>query len=289
MAITNYYRPLVLTSALLFGCTPVRQAPIARPAATVTTPVSTPLGCQPTFCAEHFSSLTEAIEPLLKMNSRVVAFGEIHKMKAGALLSTQSYFATEVMPLLAANGYKHLVWESLPSSFEAEFEINNYPRTRQFGPLLAKWFKDQPDLSGVIAIMNAAAENEVSLYGSHAKDPVENYFLQQNETLAATINSRTLTQIRLLLAQEKKVASYTGAQHNNFIPVEGEEERSFGQTLKAELGKNYLEIDLYLPQLMASQPEQYIEVPNGAAFSPLDGVNALRFTNGRHVLILPSQ
>lgn len=290
MAITKYHR-LVLSSALLIGCAaPVRQASVARPAITVSAPVSTPLGCQPTFCAAHFANLTDAIEPLIKSGRKVLAFGEIHKMKAGALLSTQHYFATEVIPLLAANGYKHLVLEFLPSGYELEQEIADYPKTRQFGPGLSLWFKDQPDLSGIVAVMTAAAETGITLYGSHAKNPGENYELTKNGTLAQVITDRTITQIRLLLAQGKKVAAYNGAQHNNLTPVEFEEDKSFGQTLKIELGpNNYLEIDLYLPQLMVTQEASYIDVPNGAAYSPLDGVNDLLFTTGRHVLILPSQ
>ncbi|GAI52189.1 unnamed protein product, partial [marine sediment metagenome] len=100
------------------------------------------------------------------------------------------------------------------------------------------------------------------------------------------INQKALKIIRSLVQQGKRAAAFNGAQHNDIIPNRGEEDRSFGKILRNELGINYIEVDIYLPDLITSGNEKWLRLKDWQELVPKQGVNLVTFNNKRYILIL---
>lgn len=237
-----------------------------------------------------FTDLRTAVERILAKQPRVLSFGEIHKQSFSPFPSTAEQFAA-LLPILVKNGYHDLVLESLPFGEHSQAESEAFLKTGVRGPLLTAFTEGLPDEKGIMAILNMAKDLadkgiELKLHGIHARDLAEYEEMTRigQANISQSINERMLTTINDLSG--RKVVTYTGAQHNNLMPVPGEERWSNGQALKTRLGNSYAEIDLYLPELINNVPPTHLGVDCWQAYVPTMGVNQISYPNGRIVIVL---
>jgi len=250
------------------------------------TPPSTIIALSPPkISPTHFKDIRSAVASILNDNVKVVAFGEIHKEEASNLPSTLHHFSKNIMPLLAENGITNIVLEHLPSGKKAHSEFKAFGKTHKLGPFLKDWFAYHADYCGVIVAFEQAHALGISLHGGNASGEKE--YNANLTRRAQLINQRTLAVIYSLLKKKKRVAAYTGALHNNIKPKAGKEDQSFGHILRKELGKGYVEVDIYLPDLFPAVEDGYLGLWGMTPPVPDEGVNLINIKNGRYVLILP--
>lgn len=235
----------------------------------------------------HFNSFQSAMENILNDNIRIIAFGEIHKNEASNLTSTLQHFSRKVMPLLAKHEITDLVLEHLPSGEKAKTEIENFGNSQKLGPFLADWFAFHSDYCGVIEAMKQAHRLGIDLHGSNAAGEEE--YNANLTRMGELINERTLEIVRMLLKQKgKRFAVYGGATHNDISPPAEKKDRNFGNILSRELGKGYVEVDIYLPDLVPTISDQsLLGLEEWQSLAPKKGANVVRVNGQRFIIILP--
>ncbi|MFC1568372.1 hypothetical protein ACFL37_01580 [Candidatus Margulisiibacteriota bacterium] len=288
---------LPLSLFMLASCAPakaIRQHQTAPPAVTLaktaTSPVIAPPAQVEPVAAQtvtNFESMGAAIKHIFasEQNIQVIAFGEIHKSKASNLTPTLDHFAHEVPPVLADNNILDVVWEHIFSGKATQEEIAAFNKIQKLGPVLSQWLAYHPDYCGVIEMLRQADALGISLHGCRASDQEE--YLGHLANPGTLIQKQALAAILGLLGQGKQVAVYTGAIHNDIEPLAGEGLKSFGQALRSKLGSGYVEVDIYLPELIPNVDAAYLKLDNWEALAPEKGVNLVNLHNGRYVLILP--
>ncbi|OGC29300.1 hypothetical protein A2346_01265 [candidate division WOR-1 bacterium RIFOXYB12_FULL_52_16] len=239
----------------------------------------------------HYESLVAALEAVMATRTPIIALGEIHKFDNTSLPSTAELVAGELFPIMKKHGRRTLATELLPFGLQNNQAVAEFNRTRtvQPGSLLDHWLNEVmlPDYCGTLGMLNAAADNGITLYGTNISTPEEYLALRmagREDELSMTVNRNTLTVISALRDQDSTslITTYNGARHNNVIPLTGEEAHSFGQLFPAD---RYLEIDILLAELLPTVPGKYLtEEIRGSI--PATGITLLRQEN-RVTIILP--
>jgi hypothetical protein len=278
---------LPLTMMLLASCGSIRQQ--ASPTQTTIQPTIT-IVAPPTTRDNiliNYPDLRSAVSAILTNDIQVIAFGEIHKARASNLTSTMQIFAREIIPLLAEQGITDLVIEHIPSGDLASRELAEYTATGQFGPFLSRWFAYNPDYCGIIEIIRQSQASGLRLHGSHASSTEE--YRQNITELPTFLNRRLLETIQPLISEGRRIAVYSGAKHNNIVPISGQDGRSFGQIIERQLGNSYREVDLYQPDLAAELDDQAVLSLDGlSSYIPETGVNLIeRSIIPRSIIVLP--
>ncbi|MBN2057576.1 MAG: hypothetical protein JW782_02115 [Candidatus Saganbacteria bacterium] len=281
----NILRLLPLTMMLLSGCGASRAhiSPPAEEPPAATVAVIAPPQTAPDRTVTNYPDLRSAVASILNDSIQVVAFGEIHKKEISDLVSTMQYFAREVMPLLADQGITDLVWEHLPAGESAAAEIEAFGQTQALGPFLTHWFGYNPDLPGALEVLRQARALGISLHGCHASGTGEYYANRLN--IVEFLNERCLAVTQSLIEPDRRIAVYTGANHNNELPVAGQDHLSFGDELSSQFGDGYMEIDILLPELIPAT-QDLLHLDNWQELVPESGVNHIAFASGRQVIIL---
>jgi hypothetical protein len=218
-------------------------------------------------------------------NIQVIAFGEIHKSKASNLTPTLDHFAKEILPVLADNQIHDVVWEHIFSGQGTQAELAAFNKTQKLGPILSQWLAFHPDYCGVIEMLRQASTLDITLHGCRASDQQE--YLAHLSAPGSLIQKQALAAIKTLLSQDKRVAVYTGAIHNDIEPLTGEGHKSYGLPLRQALGKVYVEVDIYLPELIPNVDAGYLKMDNWEKLVPEKGANLVNLHNGRYILVLP--
>jgi hypothetical protein len=273
---------LLSTGALTLGCASARK-PAGQTVAVIKT-LATPLH-QPTITA--YPNLNQAVAAIVKQQPTLIAFGEIHKLAPNPIVSTSRRFA-DTLPLLADAGYRDLIIEFLPFGENGKKEVVEYLQTRTLGPLLSDYIIGHPDEEGIMAILLQARKlkikgQEFNLHGIHAQNRQEYEQANQsnNPSISQLINERMLSTINSLAG--RRIITYTGAHHNNLVPLPDKENFSNGKALRRILGDNYVEVDLYLPELIATVQTIYLSLEH--LDLPSSGLNSIRYPNGRYVIL----
>jgi hypothetical protein len=232
------------------------------------------------------ANVTSAVEAIFSANKnlRMISFGEIHKTEGSNLNSTLTYFAAQVMPVLKKYGINDLVFEPLPSGKKEITELQTFYRTLRLGPVLSRWFAYSSDYCAVINAIIKAIAQKIKLHPCHVSGIDE--YRNNLPYLEGIINRNALFQIQSLLGRGNRVASYTGIDHNDIKPSTEKEYSSFGHVLRRELGAGYVEVDIYVPELL---PLVYNKTAlrKWLFLVPARGVNLVDFENGSYAIILP--
>ncbi|MFH1389735.1 MAG: hypothetical protein ABIH56_03305 [Candidatus Margulisiibacteriota bacterium] len=256
----------------------------------VTPPASTPPLFQIT--PDHYNSLGAALDAVMATRTPIIALGEIHQFDQTSTPSTAEQTFAVLFPIMKRYGRESLATELLPFGRQSDLEIADYNRNRTIRPgsLLDRWLKEvmYPDCRGTMRMLEAAAENGITLYGTNISSPEEYLALRgagREDDLSSRVNQNTLDVIEILRSQNptNQITAYNGARHNNTIPLTGEESHSFGQLFPAN---NYLEVDILLTDLLPTVPGRYLSEEIGRSI-PKTGVALLRREN-RMTIILPS-
>jgi hypothetical protein len=211
--------------------------------------------------ARLFATPGEAIAIVLSevgssVKPRVVGFGEYHKLTSSAPVhSALRRFAEEIFDSLAENS-AHLVletWQVDPSCGkqaqavreQVEKTIERPPETESEMTVLLR----KMEQSGTAPHILQFACNE---YKALLDDTGLN-----TEKLLTLISRKLEEQTRKALAigpENKLVLIYGGATHNNLFPYEGLEHWSFAKAVAEATNQAYIEIDLYVPELVSGDP-----------------------------------
>lgn len=246
----------------------------------------------------------------------IIAFGETHcytRGKQKKFTTTPEYFAKEIMPVLAQNGYKNIVLEFMPVegstdeekitygmvqreiadlNLDKELDFHSVEFVSNY-PVLCCILDKTMDPKGELKILYAAKRLGIKIYSGgltdyqyyqaasmfDINDP--DYKYRVVFVAAKKVNDNSYGAIKKVLANREKVLYYGGAHHNN---IDGEGlELSFGDDLTAEYGKKaYLDIDLLVPGVILDlKIENYYKY---LKFAPATG--AARYTqSGKESII----
>lgn len=240
----------------------------------------------------------------------VIAFGEIHAQDGYSKVTTD-YFAENIIPVLAAAGYKDLVWEFLPYNGGTQDDMNSYKimleeierldinKDRVFD----EKFKDKfPKLycalyscespQPLLKIILSAKRRGINIHGGgltfSQTAKLEKALKSGNsktikntwEDTTNIIGKNSYKAIETLLRRGKRVLSYGGAAHNDIKPAS----LTFGYDLAKEYGlKNYLEVDLIVPELLSKRKfitEKTDEYDEYALLSSANGI--IRYSKSKN-------
>jgi len=241
---------------------------------------------------EH--AIKSALNQIFSNSPKVVAFGEIHKTDLLNYPSTALRFAEIILPHLPEYGIKDLVIEFLPDDpvIDAELALfREKGRISNETPNIRSWM-DGPEYCGIRKILEVARVQNITLHGGNLSlAEVPNVSLlgdmvaQDLEGIANRVGKHTLQRIQRILDQGRPVASYGGMRHNNINPSAADVQASYGDELVTQLGDKYVEVDLLVPEPVASYVEQ-IHLENWEMYIPSEGFNLIN-QGQRFLLIFP--
>lgn len=210
-----------------------------------------------------FASVREAVQYLIQQhNPQVIGFGEYHNQYLPDHRSTAEYFASEIIPVLHEEGFADLINEFLPHDRAVYSELAQYKRTGQISPktpnLLS--FRNSFDGRGAIQIINAAQNSGITLHGGNLPG--------WGKTLPRNIRRRRIdllirNQVKRLRSQGRRVAAFSGADHNNRLEIDLALDIITEDMLNAlsdcELKRNYLsQIPQTGARLIEQGPRSYV-------------------------------
>jgi len=297
--ISSFIRRAFLCSLLAgagAACWPAAKQPVARSATaasariyyepTQVTVISRP---DPNQRILAFPSLREAFEFILaNAHPLIVSVGEVHKEETSNITSTAQLFARDALPLLVGAGYHDFIVEFFPYGKKGEKDLEEFYRTGRLSQYLESYIIGHTDYCGKMGFLQQVralrAQNiEVNIHGIH-------FHVKDDNERARGINEQMRAVIQSFEGK-KLVVSYTGAQHNNIIPVPGQEYKSNGQALRALYGDNFVEVDIYHPDFIriSEVPPSHIALDDLENLIPTSGVIVVYPSGpaGRVVIVLP--
>ncbi len=213
---------------------------------------------QPT--VEHFPTALAAVEEVLRTPARVLAFGEYHQTTStAAIRSSLSRFTDEILPALAPSVSDLVVetWVSTGACGVAEAKVDREVQTTTQRPATTE--------NEIVTLLKRAqaAGVEPHILSMSCKD-----YRYVTDRRGQTDFARMLRLTRQHLQAEvmrclakpptragqahRIVAIYGGALHNDLHPSASDRPYAFGPTLSAEAKGQYLEVDLFVPEYIAS-------------------------------------
>jgi hypothetical protein len=243
------------------------------------------------------SESPRALDKIFANDPEVVAFGEIHREDTEEPLnfhSTAQYFAQYILPFLPAHGIRDIVVEFLPDDPIIDVELAAYMETGELSnktPHINNWIEG-PDRCGFLAFLRSARDNGITIHGGHlslAEAPdafdVASIVARDPEGTARLVGQHTLRQIRSVLKEGRRVASFGGMRHNNYNPLPEDLQASYGDELYVQLGRRYVEVDLLVPELAPYSAGQ-IGLDNWERYVPEEGLNYFD-QKQRYLIIFP--
>ena len=211
--------------------------------------------------ARIFATPGEAITTLLgevadSVKPRVIGFGEYHKLtNSAAVHSALRRFAEEIFDAIA-NDSAHLVletWQVDPSCGKQAQEVRKQvekaiERPPETESEMAVLLRKMQRAGTAPHVLHFACEEYKALLSETGLD---------TEQLLTQISKKLEEETRKALAlgpNNKLVLVYGGATHNNLFPYAGLEHWSFAKALADATNQAYIEIDLYVPELVSGDP-----------------------------------
>jgi hypothetical protein len=209
--------------------------------------------------AEKFSSPALAVTAFLGDASGVVAFGELHQtVKTAGVRSSLARFTDEILPAIAPRA-AHLIvetWVSRGNCGETEKKVT--------GDVARTTERPAETENEIVRLLRRAKEMGVA---PHVLD-VECHEYQSLVTRGGGVDydrllamtgqhlGRAIQQALALPrpADRPLVIVYGGALHNDLEPSPDLAKYSFGPEVDALTHGDYREIDLYVPELLATLP-----------------------------------
>ncbi|MBI5699715.1 hypothetical protein HZC35_05340 [Candidatus Saganbacteria bacterium] len=256
----------------------------------------------------HYDSTAAAVRDLLDdADPRVIAFGEFHPCSDPPGYKTaKAYFAEEVLPVLKDEGITDLIIEQILNdpAIIAELDAFYEDKTMVIGetttPTLWKTFKFYINQQDLINILNRARELGIRVHPGgmtleQAAETIHNSNYQHSIELKLRswnyTESAGRAAVDRLLEGEGRFAIYGGAKHHNFVSSrirECEGGTNYGEYLAGRLTDNYIEIELFPADGLATQSAivlELLEMQNWQRLRPETGVNRID-RESTHVLII---
>lgn len=201
--------------------------------------------------ARLFDSAAAAVAEILEDKPRIIGFGEFHKLSSSApVRSALRRFADEIFDVVGP-GSAHLVletWRIDPSCGKQAQEV-----TRKVEKAIERPKETENEMQILMRKAQAfgtaghVLQFSCKEYGALLKDDG-----LDTEALLTSVSAKLGDSATRALAEtpaDKMVAIYGGATHNDLFPYAGLEAWSYAPAL-AEAVAGYVEIDLYVPELV---------------------------------------
>lgn len=238
---------------------------------------------------KDYKDAGEAVAEIInESNPNVIAFGEQHcltnylakKYKVGCK-TTPQFFAEQIIPALAQKGIKDIVVEFLPSRGQTrednliyqylQEEIDNLsPENEEDKKFSAKNFaanhlalfamlSSTYDPQGALEFILAAKANGMKIHGggltfTQSGKLWECVDRKEMPKYVKIVNDNLYNTIKEILKENKKIAVYSGALHND---IKGEDpDGIFGDDLEKE-GVRYKAVDLIVPEIVKNKTITY--------------------------------
>ncbi len=211
--------------------------------------------------ARLFATPAEAIAAALdefpnSVKPRVIGFGEYHKLTSSAAVhSALRRFADDMFDSLASKS-AHLIletWQVDPSCGKQAQEVR-----KQVEKTIERPPETESEMTTLLRKMQKAnvAPHILQFSCDEYKTLLDDEGLN-TENLLTLISRKLEEQTRKALAlgpENKLVLVYGGATHNNLFPYADLDKWSFAKALVDATNHAYIEIDLYVPELVAGDP-----------------------------------
>ncbi|MFH1347450.1 MAG: hypothetical protein ABIH22_02040 [Candidatus Margulisiibacteriota bacterium] len=231
----------------------------------------------------HYPSLREAIKETLSSKPRTIALGERHNYDLSTKLPTTiDHFAQQVMPELAAAGYRHVVFENLPFGEETDQEIERFNKGEKPGPFLFRHINESIDCRGIVQTLLMARKSGITLHGTHFTSREEYTQRIEDGTSGDIIKQRMVETIQRLREMDENmlIAVFGGAAHNN---VSGDPSASIAPFFLPD----FKEVDILLGRDYSPATEIEVEFNGWKTYIPESGVNLVNFPSGKSVIAMP--
>lgn len=218
-----------------------------------------PMATDGPLVAEKFSSPAAAVMAFLGDASGVVAFGELHQTtKTAGVRSSLARFTDEILPAIAPR-VAHLIvetWVSRGNCGETEKQVTRdvartTERPAETENEIVRLLRRAKELGIVPHVLDVDCHEYQSLVTSSGGVDYDRLL-----TLTGQHLGRAIQQALALPrpADRPLVIVYGGALHNDLDPGPDLARYSFGPAIDALTHGDYREIDLYVPELIATLP-----------------------------------
>jgi hypothetical protein len=195
------------------------------------------------------ASAKEALESILKTpHVQVVAFGEYHQIEGEkGPPSSLRHFIDELLPLLdKARDLVVETWITNGKCGKKEVEVAQGVEDLTKRPVeteteIVQAMKAAKKMGVQPHILELSCDEYAGLQKDGAVDPV---------ALLGLVNDKLHEAAKKLAAPGKLVVMYGGALHNDLHPIPELERYTFGRAVSKETKGGYVEIDLYVPELV---------------------------------------
>jgi hypothetical protein len=206
--------------------------------------------------ARLFDSPAAAMKVILESKPKIIGFGEFHKLESSAAVqSALRRFADDIIDVVGPQS-GHLVletWsvdprcgaqgEAVTKKVEATIQRPK-ENENEMQTLMRK--AQEHDIRGYV--LQFSCEEYAALLGKgKAKGALDTEKLL--ETVSKKLGEQGLAASRAA-TEDELVLLYGGATHNDLFPYPGLEAWSYAQELVKESGKSFVEVDLYVPELV---------------------------------------
>jgi hypothetical protein len=243
----------------------------------------------------QFDSLPEAFASTLVGGPRVVAIGEAHAQRGTAVPSSATHFTGEVLPLLAGRASDLVVellnppkgcapttaavreQQAVVTTQQAPTDQGEYvamgARARQLGIVPDLLRPTCADLDAVKAAGDDGVAASLEMIARLTQEQVDKLVDRDARTPGD---------------EGKLVVTYGGALHNDLSPSAAKAPWAFGPQVSAHVDGRYVEVDLYVPELIDDSPA-WRSLPFYSHYDPARlGAKTTVFRQGKSfVIVLP--
>jgi hypothetical protein len=206
--------------------------------------------------ATLYPTAAAALRAVLKSEPRVVAVGELHQTKATSRIpSALKRFTRQMLAPLRAAGATDLVvetWITTGSCGEVEKKAVAQVEKTTRRPAstegeVVRLLRQAKEAGMEPRILQVACKDYQAMVGGAEVD---------FDRLLRFTRDQLELQIRAALARpgSRLVVSYGGALHNDLEPSPELAPYAFGPAVSSAVGGRYLELDLYVPELVEKNP-----------------------------------
>jgi hypothetical protein len=240
----------------------------------------------------RYPSVGVAVKEVLKRKPQVIGFGEIHPEEGFDYKSTKAVFTDEVLPIMAAKGFRILVLEHLLNDPRIETELKLfYSRKIELNEKQAPiiWGNSNyTDKGDFIRILYRCRSLGIRVHPGgmtvpEANETTKNPSYKQDAELVQKAenhnNKGLIRSIDDLLKKNPKIrlAFYGGIDHND---RKNNGKDGAGHYAARRLAKRYFEVDL-IAACEKKVIDQKVEVRNWERISPQNGAAAVDRGNSR--------
>jgi len=208
------------------------------------------------------ASARAAIETLLSDPGGVIAFGELHQTRATAKVrSSLARFTDEILPAVAPHA-SHLIvetWITRGTCGEVEAQVTKEVARTTERPVeteseIMKLLRRAKELGVAPHVLDVGCDEYKVLAGEGGKAGAVDY--DKLLTITNQHLERAIGQALLLARAPGRplVVVYGGALHNDLFPDPSLAKYTFGRHVHAATRGAYREIDLYVPEMIATTP-----------------------------------